>query len=98
MGKKHSKLVGDIKLYLESLPYSKVTIITPGPYGSERSTADIVSCIKGQYVAVEVKIENDGPSKGQNRFIRDVIKAKGIGIIAYSLKDVKYRLEYLGLS
>ena len=94
MGKKHAELVNDIKLYLESLPYSKVTVVTPGPFGSMRSTSDIIACLNGRYVAIEAKTEDDEPSKGQERFIRDVIKARGAGMVVYSLDELKRYLKY----
>ncbi|GAF74779.1 unnamed protein product [marine sediment metagenome] len=97
MGKKHAELVNDIRLFLESLPYSKVTVVTPGPYGSMRSTSDILACLKGRYVAIEVKVGKDETKKGQSRFLKDVIKAKGIGIVAYSLEVVKYQLKYFNI-
>lgn len=97
MGKKHSQLVNDIKLFLESLPYSMVTVITPGPYGSMRSTSDILACLNGRYVAIEVKVGKDEAKKGQTRFIKDVKKAKGIGIVARSLEICKLQLKYFGL-
>ena len=96
MGKKHAKLVDEIKLHLESLPFSEVIPITPGTHGSMRSTSDIIACINGRFLAVEVKTENDTPTRGQIRFIKNVIKAKGSGFVTYSLEDTKSKLKYLG--
>lgn len=94
MSNKHSVLLNDIKLYLESLPFSKPIVVTPGTIGSMKSVSDLLVCMKGLFIAIEVKTGDDTPKKGQDRFLNDVRKARGLTCVAYSLQDVKYFLEY----
>ena len=97
MVKKHSQLVNDIKLYLESLPFSLVVVVTPGQYGSMRSKSDIIACLNGKFVAIEAKVGKDEPSQGQDRFLSNVAKAKGVAIVTRSLEMLKFQLKYFDL-
>lgn len=53
-----------------------------------RGVADIIACVDGKYVAIELK-DNEGiPSKQQLRYINKVRAAGGIAGVCRTLRDV----------
>jgi Holliday junction resolvase len=64
-----------------------------GNYYSENGTPDILACVNGHFVAIEVKADNGHPSELQLVKIADIRKAGGFGYVAYPsgwnrLKDI----------
>lgn len=57
---------------------------------TEKGISDIIACVKGRFVAIEVKKPNNkkGESENQKLFGRNVIKSKGYYIVADTLEDV----------
>lgn len=53
---------------------------------------DIICCIKGQFVGIEVKDGNNQPSELQLAHIANIRRCGGIGFVAYSVKDVEKEL------
>lgn len=54
---------------------------------------DIIACLKGRFIGIEVKDGNNKPSELQLAHGRQIVKAGGIFGVAYSVEDVKKLLE-----
>ena len=65
-----------------------VDVITKGMYGAN-GIADIICCIKGLYVAFEVKRPGAKPTELQSRWLNSVNKSGGEAFVVSSLSDVK---------
>ena len=59
--------------------------------------ADILCCMKGRFIEVEVKTKTGRQSEAQKQRDRNITKAGGIYILARSVEDVKERLKKEGL-
>ena len=70
-----------IKSYLKSI--GAYFVKTHGDRFSKVGTPDILACVNGHFVAIEVKAENGKPSELQLYHIEQIIKAGGIGYIIY---------------
>ena len=70
-----------IKTYLKSI--GAYFIKTHGDRFSRVGTPDIIACVNGHFVAVEVKAENGKPSELQIHHIEQINKAGGYGVILY---------------
>jgi len=74
--------------YLESLPNSYVikTIAT-----NKAGVPDIISCIKGKFVAIEVKTfkTRNNVSELQRYHLNKIKEAKGYSLVAYNVEMVK---------
>lgn len=70
-----------IKLYLKSI--GAYFIKTHGDRFSKVGTPDILACVNGHFVAVEVKAEKGKPSELQLYHIEQIKKSGGYGIILY---------------
>ena len=70
-----------IKAYLKSI--GAYFIKTHGDRFSRVGTPDIIACVNGHFVAVEVKAENGKPSELQIYHIEMINKAGGYGVILY---------------
>ena len=53
---------------------------------------DLVCCYKGRYVAFELKVDNNKPSKLQLEKIEDIKRAGGIALPVYSINEIKETL------
>ena len=80
-----------IKAYLKSI--GAYFIKTHGDRFSKVGTPDIIACINGHFVAVEVKAENDTPSEIQLYHIEQIQKAGGYGIILYPKDFEKFKKD-----
>lgn len=61
----------------------------------QRGVSDLLACSPtGRFIAIEVKIKRNRPTKEQLAFIQEVRKRGGIGFVAYSLDDVINKLKY----
>jgi len=92
MSGEEKKVENKIKRYLDSLGayYLKVHGSAYQPAG----TADILACVNGTFVAIEVKKPSGGVvSELQKLKLKQVENAKGVGIIARSVSDVSERLK-----
>jgi len=59
----------------------------------KKGIPDFIVCVRGKYVAIELKAETGVSSAHQRLFIREVIRAGGIGGTCYTLNDVKDLVE-----
>lgn len=85
-----------IKKFLESLPNTWHFKYWAGPY-SKSGIPDIIACVNGRFVGIEVKAENGHASELQKRNIELIQGAKGIGYILYpkdfeSFREDMYKL------
>lgn len=71
------KEYGDLMVYIKY----------PAGQYSTRGVSDLIFCIVGQYVAIEVKTETGKLTKLQKRFGDNVIKAGGIFYTIYGKDD-----------
>ena len=70
-----------IKAYLKSI--GAYFIKTHGDRFSRIGTPDIIACVNGHFVAVEVKATTGKPSELQIYNIEQINKAGGYGVILY---------------
>lgn len=59
--------------------------------------ADLIACVSGTFVAIEVKKEGEKPNDLQLAKQKSVQASGGISIIAYSVDDVKNVLSYIAM-
>ena len=64
---------------------------------SKAGTPDVVACVNGRFVAIEVKRPKGVVSKLQKAQIKLIRQSGGIAFVAYSLEDVKRELKRVGL-
>lgn len=55
--------------------------------GSTKGVADIIGCINGRFLAIEVKRENGKLSDHQETFLENVRRSGGIAFVARSIND-----------
>lgn len=61
---------------------------------NRKGIMDIIACSnKGKFIGIEVKIGNNKASKLQAWNISEVVKRGGIAFVAYSLEEVKEKLN-----
>lgn len=53
---------------------------------------DLVCCYKGRFVAFELKVDGNKPSKLQLEKIEDIKRAGGIALPVYSINEIKETL------
>ena len=84
-----------IKAYLKSI--GAYFIKTHGDRFSKIGTPDIIACVNGYFVAVEVKAENGKPSQLQLHHIEQIKKAGGVAYILYpkDFEDFKTKMTLL---
>jgi len=51
--------------------------------------SDLLGICNGRFVAIELKIGKNKPSKIQKWFLGEVVKCGGVGAVCWSLEDVK---------
>ena len=68
-------------------------IKTHGDRFSKVGTPDILACVNGHFVAVEVKAENGRPSDLQIYHIEQIKKAGGYGVILYPKDFEKFKKD-----
>ena len=84
-----------IKAYLKSI--GAYFIKTHGDRFSKVGTPDIIACVNGHFVAVEVKAENSKPSELQLYHLDEIRKAGGHSFLLYpkDFENFKKILENL---
>lgn len=81
-------LAKKVMSYLKGLPDIHPIRIEPGPYGG-RGVSDILLCKQGRFVAIELKVGYNKPTKLQEKFIDNIKASGGFGFVCYSLDEVK---------
>lgn len=84
------KIENQIKRYLDSI--GAWHIKTHGSMFSKSGTPDIIACINGHFVAIEVKKPGGVVSELQKYHIEQIEESGGIAFVAYSLDETKQYL------
>lgn len=68
-----------------------------GHGGQKRGISDFLTCYKGWFLAIEVKApgKEDTVTELQAKFLADVEKAGGFGLVASSVKQVRDLLDHI---
>ena len=84
-----------IKAYLKSI--GAYFIKTHGDRFSKVGTPDIIACVNGQFVAVEVKAENGKPSELQLYHLDEIRTAGGLAFLLYpkDFEQFKQKIQNL---
>lgn len=85
-------LVKKIIEYLRSLPNCYCWKEHGGQYGTA-GVPDVIACVSGRFVAFEVKVGKNKPTKLQEHTIEKIKKAGGTATVVYSLDEVKQTLR-----
>ena len=80
-----------IKAYLKSI--GAYFIKTHGDRFSKVGTPDIIACVNGKFVAIEVKAENGKPSELQLHHIDQIRKAGGLACVLYPKDFEEFKTE-----
>lgn len=83
----------EIRNFLNSLPNTWHYKYWAGPY-SKSGIPDLICCINGHFVGIEVKAANGHPSELQKRNIRLIKESNGHAYIVYP-KDFEWLKEEL---
>lgn len=97
MNAAHETLLNEIRLFISECGGLPVKVDTPGlltladgrkaRFGT-KGVWDILACVKGRFVAIEVKTGSGRLSKSQKAFGEAVVRAGGSIIQARSVDDV----------
>lgn len=82
MAGKEKVFENQIKAFLKALPKTWFFKYWAGPY-SKSGIPDIIACVNGHFVAIEVKAETGHASELQNRNIRLIQESEGYACIVY---------------
>lgn len=77
--------------FINSQPGCYSVKVTNGMY-SKGGVSDILACVKGRFVAVEVKTPGEKPTRLQETFIARIVCTGGRAFVATSVQEVKERL------
>lgn len=80
-----------IKGYLDSL--GAYYVKTHGSVYSRAGTPDIIACINGRFIAIEVKRPGGVVSQLQRANLKLIEQAGGVAFVAYSVEDTKEKLQ-----
>jgi Holliday junction resolvase len=86
----------EIKKYLLSLPNTWFYKNWSGPY-SKSGIPDIIACVNGHFVAIEVKGPSGHASELQKRNVRFIQESKGYACIVYPKDFEKLKKELMEL-
>lgn len=85
-----------VRKYLKSIG---AYIFSPVQMGIGATTLDLLCCIRGKFVVIEVKAAGKVPTPRQTLTMNEISRAGGIAIWGNSFEEIKERLsEALGLS
>ena len=84
---KEKSIENKIKKFLEL--HNHYYIKVHGSVYQKVGTPDILGCIDGRFVGIEVKQENGRPSTIQIEIIEKIKKTGGLALIVYSFEDFK---------
>lgn len=94
LGRKPNVLIMRINVGKARALNDPTTIINFGP---PPGTADLIACISGRFVGIEVKTTIGRQSEQQKSFERALTARNGIYILARSVEDVVIALRHHGL-
>lgn len=88
-----SKITGSILTYLRK--QGCFAEKTHGGPNTRKGMPDIVACINGRYVGIEVKRPGKVASKAQEQCLKEITDAGGLGTVITSLDEVKTLHKWL---
>lgn len=91
---KEQNIQTSIMNYISSIGGLPIKFNNMGIY-AKAGVSDILACIKGRFVAIEVKRPGNKPSAAQLQFIAAVNSIGGLAFWADNLQDVKDKLKEL---
>ena len=86
----------EIKKFLSMLPNTWFFKYWAGPY-SKSGIPDIIACVNGYFVAIEVKADEGHATELQKRNIRLIQQCNGYAYIVYPKDFEKLKIELLKL-
>lgn len=89
---KEKQFENKIKAFLKTMPNTWHFKHWAGKY-SPAGIPDILACINGRFVGIEVKQEKGKASELQKRNIRLINEANGIGIILYPKDFEEFKMK-----
>lgn len=90
--KEEQKVQDSIMTYIKSIGGLPIKQNQIGIYG-QAGVPDIIACIKGKFVAIEVKKPGEKPKPHQIAFIDAISKKGGLAFWSDNLSKVKDELE-----
>lgn len=91
---KETAFKNQVKEYLESINAWYIKYWA-GPVGfTKEGIPDILACINGKFIGIELKGDNGKPSLLQIINLRNIRQAGGVGVLLYP-KDLEYFIEYI---
>ena len=91
---KEQNIQTSIMNYISSIGGLPVKFNNMGIY-AKAGVSDILACIKGRFVAIEVKRPGNKPTSVQMQFINAINSIGGLAFWADNLQDVKDKLKEL---
>lgn len=91
---KEADIVRAILKYLKTVPECFAWKEHGGMYGTA-GIPDIICCIRGKFVAFEVKTEKGKPTALQEATIRKILRCGGIAQIVRSVSEVRAVIDSL---
>ena len=91
MSQQENKVQKEIQDYLESIGAYRFKV--HGEIFMRAGIPDIIACLNGRFIGIEVKDGNNKPSELQLAHGRQIKKSGGIFGVAYSVEDVKKLLR-----
>jgi len=82
-----------VMTYLKTIPDMHPIRIEPSTYGGMKGVSDIIACYKGKFIAIELKIPGNRPTRLQEHFHKKIRSAGGIAEVCYSLGEVEACLK-----
>lgn len=70
-------------------------IKTHGDMTTEPGIPDLICCYKSLFIGIEVKVDNNKPTKNQGIHCRLIMKSNGISLVTWSVDDVKILLDMI---
>ena len=86
-----TKVQKQIQSYLKSIGAYEFQV--HGELYMKAGIPDIICCLNGRFIGIEVKDGNNVPSELQLAHGRQIVKAGGIFGVCYNVEDVKKLLE-----
>ena len=91
--KNETPLQERIQKYIRSI--GGYIIKTHGDMISEPGIPDLICCYRGIFIALEVKIDDNTPSRHQGIHCRNIWKSGGIAVVVWGIEEVIKLLEVL---
>lgn len=88
MTEKEKDLTKKVMAWLQRQDSLHPVRIVPGPHGGMKGVSDILICHQGGFVAIELKVGSNKPTKLQSHFMQKIKDAGGSAYVCRSLEEV----------